>query len=144
MEKTSTHPDVHIAGLPVEVRADIADLDRLITKAMPGASRTLWEGRFWGGTDQQIIGYGEYTYQRSDKKSGVWFIVGLAVQKNHLSIYINAADEDGYLIARYADRLGKAKVGSAVMSFKSASDLDLDSLSELVSAAYQNITGDRG
>lgn len=25
----------------------------------PGTSTRLWEGRFWGGTDQRIIGYGE-------------------------------------------------------------------------------------
>ncbi len=110
MEKSATSPDEHIASLTAEVQADVVELDRLITEEMPGASRVLWEGRFWGGSDQKIIGYGDYTYQQSGKKTVEWFIVGLAVQRSHLSLYVNAADEDGYLVSRFADRLGKVKV----------------------------------
>lgn len=112
-------------------------LDRLITKAMPGASRTLWEGRFWGGTDQKIIGYGDFVYKRPNKPTVEWFVVGLAVQKNHLSLYVNASDEEGHLLGRYADRLGKVKVGSAVVNFKTVADLDQDVLRSLLSEAHR-------
>ncbi|MDP9493724.1 MAG: DUF1801 domain-containing protein [Actinomycetota bacterium] len=141
MEKAATTPDQHIASLPPDVRADIAELDRVISEEMPGASRTLWEGRFWGGSDQKIIGYGDYTYQQANKKTADWFIVGLAVQKGHLSLYVNAADENGYLVSRYADRLGKVKLGSAAITFKSASDLEMTSLRELIASAYQTSSG---
>lgn len=137
MHRSETRPDDYIAVLPDDVRGDIETLDRLIAESMPGASRTLWEGVFWGGTEQRIIGYGDYRNERSDKDTVEWFIVGLAVQKNHLSLYVNAADEDGYLVARYADALGKAKVGSAVVSFKSAADLDLESVRELIAEAHR-------
>ena len=58
MQRSSTSPDEHIASLPDEVREDIATLDAAIVSAMPGEERVLWEGKFWGGTDQRIIGYG--------------------------------------------------------------------------------------
>lgn len=137
MHRSETRPDDYIASLPDDVRGDIETLDRLIAESMPETSRTLWEGVFWGGTEQRIIGYGDCRYKRSDKDTVEWFIVGLAVQKNHLSLYVNAADEDGYLVARYADALGKAKVGSAVVSFKSAADLDLESVRELIAEAHR-------
>jgi hypothetical protein len=107
---------------------------------MKSHSRTLWGGTFWGGTEQSIIGYGDYTYQRSDKKTVDWFIVGLAAQKNYNSIYVNAADKDGYLILRYADRLGNVKVRGAVITFKKADDLDLKVLEEVVTMARDRMT----
>jgi hypothetical protein len=110
-------------------------VDAVLSKVMRGHSRVLWGGTFWGGSEQSIIGYGDYTYQRSDKKTVDWFILGLAPQKNYNSIYINASDEDGYLIQRYADRLGKVKVRSAAVTFKSADDLDLEVLEEVATLA---------
>lgn len=137
MQPSETSPDEFISGLPDGVRDDIETLDRLITDAMPGATRTLWEGVFWGGTEQSIIGYGDYQYERSGKDIVQWFVVGLAAQKNHLSLYVNAADDTGYLVARYGGKLGRAKVGSAVVSFKSVSDLQLDAVRELVAEAHR-------
>jgi hypothetical protein len=134
--KTTT-PDVFIESLPAGVRESIAEIDGVISTAMPDASRTLWEGRFWGGTDQRIIGYGDYSYRGSDGRVGEWFVIGLASQKNHLSLYVNAADANGNLLARYAERLGKVKVGSAVLSFRSAADLDLGVVRELVELAQR-------
>ena len=84
------------------------------------------EATFWGGTEQSIIGYGDLTYERPGKETVEWFVVGLAPQKNYNSIYVNARDEDGYLIQRFADRLGKVKVRSAAITFKKADDIDLD------------------
>lgn len=102
---------------------------------MSGHPRVMWEGRFWGGTEQAIIGYGDFSYQRPGKDTVEWFVIGLAPQKNHISIYVNAADEHGYLVKRYADQLGKVKVGSAVVTFKSAADLDLEALRRLATEA---------
>jgi len=115
-------------------------VDAVLSKVMKSHSRTLWGGTFWSGTEQSIIGYGDFTYQRSDKKTVDWFIVGLAAQKNYNSIYVNAADEDGYLILRYADRLGNVKVRGAVITFKKADDLDLKVLEEVVTMARDRMT----
>jgi hypothetical protein len=135
MDRSSTSPDEHIASLPDGVREDIAALDAAISGVMTGEERVLWEGKFWGGTQQRIIGYGAYRYKGRSGAEGEWFVVGLAAQKNYLSLYVNAADDDGYVIKRYADRLGKVKVGSANLQFKRAADVDLEVLREVVARA---------
>lgn len=140
MEKTDRSPAEHIASLPAERRSDVERLDALITPLIAGQSKTMWEGRLWGGTDQQIIGYGDYTYRKSDGKTVEWFIVGLAVQRNYLSVYVNATDGRAYLAERYAERLGKVKVGKSSISFTSIDDVDLDRLSELITEAKRLMT----
>jgi hypothetical protein len=137
VEKTATKPEDFIESLPAEVRGDIDQLDAAITKVMPGHARTMWEGKFWGGSDQRIIGYGDYSYQRSSGDTVEWFIVGLAQQKHYISVYVNAFDEDGYLVEKYADRLGKAKIGASSISFRSLDDIDVEVLLDLVEKANQ-------
>ena len=135
MERSTTSPDEHIASLPDGVREDIATLDSAIAGVMAGEERVLWEGKFWGGSEQRIIGYGSYRYKGRSGAEGEWFVVGLAMQKNYLSLYANAA-EDGQSLAKvYAPRLGKVKAGSANLQFKRAADVDLDVLRELVAKA---------
>ena len=137
MDRSTTSPDEFIATLPDGAREDIASLDAVIADAMRGEERVLWEGKFWGGSEQRIIGYGAYTYVGRSGSSGEWFVVGLAAQKSYLSLYVNAADDGGYLGKQYAPRLGKVKAGSANLQFKRASDVDLDVLRELVRRARE-------
>ena len=137
MDRSTTTPDEFIATLPDGVREDIATLDAAIVAAMPGAERVLWEGKFWGGTDQRIVGYGLYRYKGRSGAEGEWFVVGLAAQKNYLSLYVNAAAEGTPLPKLYAPRLGKVKAGSANLQFKRAADIDLDVLRELVARAQE-------
>ena len=134
MEKTTTKPDDFIASLPEEVRGDIERLDATISEVMSGHPKTMWEGKFWGGSDQNIIGYGDVSYERSSD-TVEWFMVGLAPQKNYISVYVNAVDDNGYLVEQYADRLGKAKIGKAAIGFKTVDDIDLNMLLELVGRA---------
>jgi hypothetical protein len=140
MDRTHVDPGEFIASLPEPLRTDLGRVDSVMSKVMKGHSRVLWGGTFWGGSEQSIIGYGDYTYQRSDKKTVDWFIVGLAPQKNYNSIYVNAADDDGYLIQKYADRLGKVKVRGAAITFKSSDDIDLGALEEVVTRARDLMT----
>jgi hypothetical protein len=135
MERSQTNPDDHIAGLPDGRRDEIQSLDALISGLMGGLPRTLWEGKFWGGSYQQIIGYGDLEYRRSDGEIVEWFVVGLASQKNYMTVFINGTDGDAYLVERNADRLGRAKVGKSSVSFKRSDDVDLAVLSELIAAA---------
>jgi hypothetical protein len=138
MQRSNTSPDEHIASLPDGVREEIATLDAAIVGAMAGEERVLWEGKFWGGTDQRIIGYGSYRYKGRSGAEGEWFIVGLAVQKSYLSVYVSGASPDAASLAKlYAPRLGKVKAGSANLQFKHAADIDIDVLHELVARARE-------
>lgn len=92
---------------------ELMALDALIVDARPGISRTLWRGNMWGGTDQAIVGYGLIRQPRPRGKEVEWFLVGLAEQKRHLSLNVNAAESGQYLVQRYGDSLGKVKIGAA-------------------------------
>lgn len=110
----------------------LARLDGVVSAALPGASRVLWQGVFWGGTHQSIIGYGATVQPRPRGRTVEWFLIGLARQKNHLSLYVNAAVDGAYLSKVYGPRLGRAKVGAASITFPSADALDLGVLDEMV------------
>jgi hypothetical protein len=134
MEQTPTDPAEFIASLPDEVRADVEHLDSAISEVMSSHTKTMWEGKFWGGTEQNIIGYANVSYERPGG-AVEWFMVGLAPQKSSISVYVNAVDDDGYLVEQYADRLGKARVGKAAINFKTVADINLDVLLQLVAEA---------
>lgn len=140
MEISKQSVDDHLASLPDDARDDLVLLDLKIVERMPQASRVLFEGKFWGGSDQKIIGYGEFRYTNSSGKEVEWFMVGLALQKNHISMYVNAIDDDGYVLAKYKDQLGKVKTGSASIAFKKVDDVDLDMLMELVGTAATQLS----
>ncbi|WP_324651008.1 hypothetical protein [Georgenia sp. H159] len=130
MHRTSTPVEEFIAANDPD--GSLATLDGVITAALPGATRVLWQGVFWGGTEQSIIGYGATVQPRPRGRSVEWFLVGLARQQNYLSLYVNAAEDGAYLSKAYGKRLGRTKVGSASISFASAAALDLEVLDELV------------
>ena len=77
MERVESSPNDYIASQPSAIRAVLGELHTLIRGALPDRDCCMWEGVFWGGSEQQIIGYGNYSYLRSDKKLVEWFIVGL-------------------------------------------------------------------
>jgi hypothetical protein len=141
MERSKTKPHEYIATLPDGVREDIATLDGEISSVMSGFERVLWEGVFWGGSQQAIIGYGSYRYKGRSGAEGEWFVVGLAAQKNYLSLYVNAADGSQSLAKAYGPRIGKVKAGSGNLQFKRAADLDLAVLREMVARAKELAAG---
>lgn len=137
MDKTTKSPDAYLAEAPDEYRDELLALDSLLVESMPGRSRALWEGVFWGGTEQSIIGYGDLTQPRPNGESVEWFIIGLARQKAHTSLYVNAVEDGQYLGAIYGPRLGKVKLGAASIGIKRLEHVDLDVLAELASHAHR-------
>lgn len=137
---------MHIADEPVDAwlesltddrSEDLRALDALISELFADQSRVLWIGKFWGGTDQTIIGYGDLSQPRPRGEAVHWFVVGLAMQKAHLSLYVNAVKDGGYLSQSYGSLLGKVKLGSASIGFKSLADLDLDQLRKMLAEASE-------
>ena len=143
MERVDTPPEEYLESLPAETGADMTALHERIRAALPGHGCCVWAGVFWGGSEQTIIGYGDMSYVRSDKKRVEWFLVGLARQKSYYSVYVNAVEGRRYLTEAYAGRLGKAKVGKSSISFRALADVDLDVLSELIERAGE-LSGPEG
>jgi hypothetical protein len=136
MDRSTTTPDDFLESLAEPTRSELRTLDGVLSEVFAGEERVLWEGPMWGGTDQRIIGYGAMV-QRQRTGDVEWFVVGVAAQKAHLSLYVNAAEDGEYLARRYASRLGKVKAGSANLSFRRSADLDLDVLREMAERAKQ-------
>ena len=132
MKRTAASVDDHLAAIGGQRGEDMRLLDRSIREQLPGQPRFLYEGTFWGGSDQQIVGYGTMDYVNRSGESVEWFLVGLAAQKNYISIYVNAVEDGAYLLAAYKDRLGKVKAGSASISFGNVDDLEFETLMELI------------
>ena len=141
MQKSQASPDEFLATVREDVRDDMTTLDKEIASVMAGHERVLWEGKFWGGTDQNIIGYGDYRYRDSKGKEGEWFLIGLAAQKNYLTVYVNAVADGKNMAESYGERIGKAKVGRSTVTFKRLADINLPVLLELISRARTNASG---
>ena len=143
MKKTNIDPVEVIGGLPIDEREDMRTLDVEIAGVMDGYETAVYKGTFWGGSHQEIIGYGTQTYQRSDKKTVEWFVIGLARQKDYISIYINVAEDGQYLAEQYGADVGKVKVGKSNLSFATVDDIDLDKLRLLLIKA-RDVAADPG
>lgn len=139
MERTSKDPTAYLSSLPDGTRETMECLDDLIADVFAGHPRTVWEGVFWGGSEQTIIGYGDLTTTQSRGRVVEWFMVGLALQKRHYSLYVNAVDGKRYLAEAYADRLGKVKVGKSSIGFAALDDVDLTVLTELLERARNQL-----
>ena len=91
MEIVETTPDEFLGSIEDDaIRDTMRAVDAAIVAALPRRRRVLWQGVFWGGTDQSIIGYGDITQPRPRGDDVEWFLVGLARQKSNYSIYLNA------------------------------------------------------
>ncbi len=138
MQRTDRDPTGYVDSLPEDDRESMRRLDLMISDAMEGQPRVLWEGRLWGGTAQSIIGYGEYSYTRSGRQSD-WFVVGLALQKNYISVYVNAVQDGQYVAERYRSQLGRVKVGKSSISFKRIEDVNLEVLATVLRIARDQV-----
>jgi hypothetical protein len=137
MEPSGTPVDEYFAELnPAQARVMRA-LDRVLSEELAGLERVLWEGPMWGGTYQRIVGYGAIRQPRPRGEPVDWFLVGLAAQSRHFSIYVNAVEDGRYLIQSRADTLGRVKVGAAAVTFPALESLDLDGLRAMVRRARE-------
>lgn len=119
-----------LAALPEERRATITRMHEVIRSAAPGLEPALWGA---------ILGYGTFHYRYTSGREGDAYVVGLASQKQCISLYLNATVDGGYLAEANADRLGKVSVGKSCVRFKRLEDVDLDVVAELVGIAAESV-----
>lgn len=139
MERTGADVDAFLSGLTDARRDDMVALDALVRRHLGSRERELWEGVFWGGTEQQIIGYARIQQPRPKGPAVEWFLVGLALQEKHVSLYVNAAVDGAYLTKKYASRLGAAKVGAAAVTISRLETVDLDGLEAMIAEAFTTL-----
>jgi len=127
-----------LASAPEERRPLLREVHRAIRAAAPKLPLKVWKQKLWGGTDQTILGYGDLSYRNASGKDVEWFLIGLANQKDYVSIYVNAVRDRRYLPEVYGPRLGRVKIGKAAVSFRSLEDLDPDVLGEMLAEAVSD------
>jgi hypothetical protein len=80
-----------------------------------------------------MLAYGRYHYKGKSKGTeGEWFHIGLASQKRYISLYVMAADDNGYLAESYKERLPKADIGRSCVRIRRLDDVDQEQLKELI------------
>src|SRR5215470_3591474 len=116
----------YIARLDEPRRTEIQRLHELIQAAAPGLEASA---------DERMIGYGPYHYRYASGREGDSYLIGLASNKQYISVYVNCVEGPDYIAEGYRERLPKASIGKSCVRFKRTSDLDLDALRELISKA---------
>lgn len=137
MEKTTDTTEQYLDTLDSKHRDVMKELIDLIYKVAPEIEYTIWRGIFWGGSEQSILGFGEYDYLTSEGTSETWFIIGLARQKSYYSVYITAAKDGQYLAKKYEKELGKVKTGASSISFRKIEDINLEVLKMVFEEAIE-------
>lgn len=118
----TTHEE-YIAQVEEKRREDIQRLHDLVREEAAELEPTMEFG---------MLGYGKYHYRYASGREGDWMKIGIANNKQYISLYCCAADERGYVAERYRKRLPKANIGKSCVRFKRLSDLDQAALKDLV------------
>ena len=116
-------PEDYIGKLEEPRRSDIAALDALIRKNAPKLEPFIHKG---------MLAYGPWHYKYASGREGDWFRVGLASNKNYISLYICAGTGAGYVAEQYREALPKASIGRSCVRFKRLSDLNQTVLKKMI------------
>jgi hypothetical protein len=120
--KVSTPPE-YIAKLKEPRKSEIAALDKMIRKLAPKLAPFIHAG---------MLAYGPWHYKYASGREGDWFRIGLASNKNYVSLYICATDGKTYVAEKFKKALPKASIGKSCVRFKRLSDLDESALAKLI------------
>ncbi len=116
----------YLSSLNEPRKYEVTRLHEIIKETVPQL-KPVWANN--------MIGYGMFHYKYASGREGDWPMISLASQKNNISLYVNAADDKGYIAERYQDRLPYANIGKSCISFKRLEDVDLDVIKEVLLAA---------
>jgi hypothetical protein len=113
---------------------DLQSLDALIRKAAPILKRYFHAGTPAGeiGMRFKMIGYGQTRYRVKTGESTVWPVIGIALQKNYVSVYFAVNKDGAPIVDAYKGRLGELRTGQNNFSFARFDDLNAETLSSLV------------
>lgn len=112
--------------------AELRALDALIRDAVPDVAA---DRQLLPGMSKPMLSYGMYHYVYASGREGDWPVVALANQKHHISLYIAAVNDDGYLAETYGKRLGDVDTGKSCIRFQKLADLNQIELRKILKDA---------
>lgn len=115
--------------LPIERKELMLFLDKLIRKTAPTLKPVF---------SYNMPGYGMFKYKNYKKETIDWPTIAIASQKNYISIYVCAIENNEYIAEKYKDELGKVSVGRSCIRFKKIEDLNLKGLEKVIKLAEKN------
>jgi Domain of unknown function (DU1801) len=128
MSDAATHEE-YIERLSEPRRSEVRAIHELIRRTVPQLEPTMEFG---------LLGYGKYHYRYASGREGDWMLVGLASNKQYISLYVTAVRPGGgYLAESYKDRLPRASIGKSCVRFKRLGDLDQEALSTMLREAVE-------
>lgn len=116
---------------------DLQKLNQLVRRSAPRLKRYFHRGTPPGepGMRFKMIGYGRFHRRARSGQSVEWPVIGIALQKNYISVYL-AAEKDGVpLIQSYSGKLGEIRSGRNNFSIERYEDLVIPVVSSLFADA---------
>jgi len=110
-----------------ETRRDCRRLVAIMRKATGSGPK------MWGSS---IVGFGTYHFEYESGREGDWFLTGFSPRKRDVTLYIMAGFSRYGALMR---KLGKHKTGKSCLYLRRLSDVDLDVLTDLVSASVAHM-----
>ena len=127
-----------------ERTAELEALHALMRKAAPGLKRHFHAGTPAGeaGMRMKMIGYGRFAYAIKSGKTTSWPVIGVALQKNYISVYVTVTRRGKPLVSCYAAGLGALRNGRNNFSFEQFSDLKTPVVASLFAEAAAIFSAD--
>ena len=124
----------YINSQPEPKKAEMQELHILILQLMPECKQWYFDGKNEDGKQvaHPTIGYGNYTITYKNGSTREFFRIGLLANPTGLAVHIIGLDDKKFLIDKYGKTIGKAKVGSYGITFKSIKDINLEILKEAI------------
>lgn len=125
--------------------AELEKLNVLMRKAAPGLKRHFHAGTPAGeaGMRMTMIGYGQFRYAVKSGKVALWPVIGVALQKNYISVYVAVTRDGKPLVPFYAGKLGEMRMGGNNFSFETFDDLKAPAVAALFAEAASIFKADR-
>lgn len=113
---------------------DLKSIDTFIQKIAPTLQPWFYDvGPKDPGMTFKMVAYGKFTYTPAKSPDAVidWPVIGIALQKNYISVYISITKDDKPLVDYY-DQLGYTRRGNNNFSFETFGQLDKSAFEQMI------------
>lgn len=135
--------DAYIEVQAPRKRQDLRDLHQRILTIAPDAKLWFLDGRDDIGkvVTNPNIGYGVTVLSYANGTTRSFYKVGLSANTSGISVFVMGLADKAFLAKAYGPRLGKAKVTSYCIRFRSLADIDPRVLGEVFADALTQEKG---